>query len=90
MQKGAEVMHKTDYSFLNNGMLPAGLLNITADIYSLRALSWSRKNQFADVSSALAAIAKVQPDTGMLLQKSIRSMGTCTSDKRILYAFTQS
>ena len=34
MQKGAEVMHRFDYSFLDNGMLPAGLLNITADIYS--------------------------------------------------------
>ena len=34
MQKGAEAMHRFDYSFLDNGMLPAGLLSITADIYS--------------------------------------------------------
>ena len=34
MQKGAEAMHRFDYSFLDNGMLPAGLLNITSDIYS--------------------------------------------------------
>ena len=34
MQKGAEAMHRFDYSFLDNGMLPAGLLNITTDIYS--------------------------------------------------------
>ena len=38
MQKGAEAMHRFDYSFLDNGMLPAGLLNITTDIYSLRAM----------------------------------------------------
>lgn len=53
-------MHRFDYSFLDNGMLPAGLLNITADIYSLRAMSWNRKDQFADVFTELAAIAKVQ------------------------------
>ena len=33
MQKGAEVMHIFDCSFPDNGMLPAGLLNIAADIY---------------------------------------------------------
>ena len=53
-------MHRFDYSFLDNGMLPAGLLNITIDIYSLRAMSWNRKDQFADVFTELAAIAKVQ------------------------------
>ena len=60
MQKGAEAMHRFDYSFLENGMLPAGLLNITTDIYSLRAMSWSRKDQFSDVFTELAYIAKVQ------------------------------
>ena len=42
-------MHRFDYSFLDNGMLPAGLLNITADIYSLRVMVHERKEQFIDV-----------------------------------------
>ena len=36
-------MHRFDYSFLNNGMLPAYLINIPADIYALRATSWNRQ-----------------------------------------------
>ena len=78
MQKGAEVMHRFDYSFLDNGMLPAGLLNITSDIYSLRALSWSRKDQFADVFTELAAIAKVQS-----VKSSNAIEGIVTTDERI-------
>ncbi len=53
-------MHQFDYSFLENGMIPAGLLNITAEIYSLRAMAADRKTQFEQVYSELAAIAKVQ------------------------------
>ena len=34
MQKGDLIMHIFGYSFLQNGLLPAGLLNITADIYT--------------------------------------------------------
>ena len=78
MQKGAEVMHRFDYSFLDNGMLPAGLLNITADIYSLRAMSWNRKDQFADVFTELAAIAKVQS-----VKSSNAIEGIVTTDERI-------
>ena len=71
-------MHRFDYSFLDNGMLPAGLLNITSDIYSLRALSWSRKEQFADVFTELAAIAKVQS-----VKSSNAIEGIVTTDERI-------
>ena len=71
-------MHRFDYSFLDNGMLPAGLLNITSDIYSLRALSWSRKDQFADVFTELAAIAKVQS-----VKSSNAIEGIVTTDERI-------
>ena len=78
MQKGAEAMHRFDYSFLDNGMLPAGLLNITADIYSLRAMSWNRKDQFADVFTELAAIAKVQS-----VKSSNAIEGIVTTDERI-------
>ena len=34
MQKGKSVMHQFNYAFLDNGLLPAGLFNLTADIYS--------------------------------------------------------
>ena len=78
MQKGAEVMHRFDFSFLDNGMLPTGLLNITADIYSLRAMSRSRKDQFADVFTELAAIAKVQS-----VKSSNAIEGIVTTDERI-------
>ena len=35
-------------------MLPAGLLNITADIYSLRVMVSDRKEQYTDVFTELA------------------------------------
>jgi len=71
-------MHRFDYSFLNNGMLPAYLINITTDIYSLRAMSWNRKDQFADVFTELAAIAKVQS-----VKSSNAIEGIVTTDERI-------
>ena len=46
MQKGDLIMHIFDYSFLQNGLLPAGLLNITTDIYTLRVMAMGRKEQF--------------------------------------------
>ena len=46
-------MHHFDYSFLDNGMLPAGLINITADIYSLWVLASDRKDKFKDVFTEL-------------------------------------
>lgn len=78
MQKGTDAMHRFDYSFLDNGMLHAGLLNITLDIYTLRAMSWSRKDQFADVFTELAAIAKVQS-----VKSSNAIEGIVTTDERI-------
>lgn len=78
MQKGAGAMHRFDYSFLNNGMLPAYLINITADIYSLRAVSWSKKDQFANVFTELAEIAKVQS-----VKCSNAIEGIVTTDERI-------
>ncbi len=78
MQKGADVMRKFDYSFLRNGMLPAGLLNVTADIYSLRAMAWNRKEQFADVFTELTRVAKVQS-----VKSSNEIEGIVTTDERI-------
>jgi Fic family protein len=78
MQKGSGFMHIFDYSFLDNGMLPAGLMNITVDIYSLRAMSWSRKDQFANVYTELESIAKVQS-----VKSSNEIEGIVTTDERI-------
>jgi Fic family protein len=78
MQKGFWIMHKFNYSFLDNGMLPAGLVNITTDIYSLREMARSRKDQFADVFTELAVIAKVQS-----VKSSNEIEGIITTDERI-------
>lgn len=71
-------MHRFDYSFLHNGMLPAGLLNITADIYTLRVMALNRKEQYMDVFTELAAIAKVQS-----VKSSNEIEGIVTTDERI-------
>jgi len=36
MQKGGMIMRTFDYSFLNNGLLPANLLNLTTNIAELK------------------------------------------------------
>jgi len=71
-------MRKFDYSFLDNGMLPAGLLNITADIYTLRTMALNRKEQYTDVFTELEAIAKVQS-----VKSSNEIEGIVTTDERI-------
>ena len=71
-------MHRFDYSFLENGLLPAGLFNMTASIYELRAASWTRKEQFEDVFSGLEVIARVQSVKG-----SNAIEGIVTTDERI-------
>ena len=42
-------MHIFDYSFLESGMIPVSLLNITAVISALRVMAANRKDQFDDV-----------------------------------------
>ncbi len=71
-------MHRFDYSFLDKGMLPTGLLNITADIYSLRVLALDRKERFIDVFTELASIAKIQS-----VKSSNEIEGIVTTDERI-------
>lgn len=71
-------MHIFDYSFLDNGKIPSQLLNITADIYSLKALSGYRKNDFEDIYTALSEIAKVQS-----VKNSNAIEGIVTTDQRI-------
>ena len=71
-------MHHFDYSFLDNGMLPAGLVNITSDIYALRVMAVNRKEQFENVFTELAAVAKVQS-----VKCSNQIEGIVTTDDRI-------
>ena len=78
MQKGGAVMHKFDYSFLDNGMLPASLVNLTSDIYSLRTASANRKLENERAFIELVKIAKVQS-----VKSSNAIEGIITSDKRI-------
>ncbi len=71
-------MHIFDYSFLQNVLIPAGLLNITADIYTLRVMALDRKERFIDVFTELEAIAKVQS-----VKSSNEIEGIVTTDERI-------
>lgn len=71
-------MRKFDYSFLDIGLLPANLLNITTSIYSLRTAAGVRKDEYAGVFTELEAVAKVQS-----VKSSNAIEGIVTSDQRI-------
>ena len=67
-----------DYSFLEHGMLPAGLVNIVGAISELRERESERKDSFEDVFVKLESIAKVQSIKG-----SNEIEGIVTSEQRI-------
>lgn len=71
-------MHKFDYSFLADGLLPANLVNLTANIASLSVKSTVRKADFKNVFASLESIAKVQS-----VKSSNAIEGIITSDERI-------
>ncbi len=71
-------MRKFDYSFLNNGLLPAGLVNLTASIASLKTMAGVRKDDYANVFTELEAIAKIQS-----IKSSNAIEGIVTTDDRI-------
>lgn len=71
-------MHKFDYSFLNNGLLPAQLVNLTASIASLKTMSSVRKMENMQVFTELEAVARVQS-----IKSSNAIEGIVTSDDRI-------
>lgn len=71
-------MRRFDYSFLNNGLLPAKLMNITASIASLKTMASVRKEEHICVFTELEAIAKVQS-----VKSSNAIEGIVTSDERI-------
>ncbi len=71
-------MRKFDYSFLDNGLLPAKLVSLTGNIYSLRTAAGMRKDDHADIFTALESVARVQS-----VKSSNAIEGIITSDKRI-------
>ncbi len=77
-------MHKFDYSFLNNGMLPSELVNVTASISSLKTASQFRKDDFKKVFTELEKIAKIQS-----VKSSNEIEGIVTTDERIVQIVQQ-
>ncbi len=53
-------MRRFDYSFLDNGLLPANFVSIVAHICALRTLADVRKENYFAVFAALEAAARVQ------------------------------
>lgn len=72
-------MRKFDYSFLDNGLLPANLVNLTASISELKVMAGVRKADYAGVFTKLESIAKVQS-----VKSSNAIEGIVTSDERIV------
>ena len=78
-------MRKFNYSFLDDGVLPANLINLTSVIYSLKTESNIRKDEFEKIFTELEKIAKVQS-----VKSSNAIEGIVTSDKRIVEIVNQS
>ena len=78
MQEWSVNMRKFDYSFLNNGLLPANLINLTASISSLKTMAGIRKEEYKKIFTELEAIAKIQS-----IKSSNEIEGIITSDERI-------
>lgn len=71
-------MRKFDYSFLNNGLLPANFVNLTANIAALKTMAGVRKDEYTQIFTELEAAAKVQS-----IKSSNAIEGIVTSDERI-------
>ena len=71
-------MKHFNYSFLESGTLPAGLVNIVEAIAGLRKRETQRKSDYPDVFTRLESIAKVQSVKG-----SNAIEGIVTSEQRI-------
>lgn len=71
-------MRRFDYSFLDNGVLPASLVNLTSSIYALKTMAGVRKDEYASVFTELESIAKIQS-----IKSSNAIEGIVTSDERI-------
>ena len=71
-------MHIFDYGFLDNGLLPANLIDLTGGIYSLKTAAGVRKSEYRTVFTELESVAKVQS-----VKSSNAIEGIVTSDGRI-------
>ena len=71
-------MRRFDYSFLNNGLLPANLVNLTSNIAALKTMAGVRKEEYTQIFTELEAVAKVQS-----IKSSNAIEGIVTSDERI-------
>lgn len=67
-----------DYSFLDNGLLPVSLVNLTSGIASLKTMAGVRKDEYAKILTELESIARVQS-----VKSSNAIEGIVTSDERI-------
>jgi Fic family protein len=77
-QTGGLLMRSFDYSFLESGMLPAGLVNIVGAIAELRERENIHKENYPDVFTCLESIAKLQSVKG-----SNAIEGIVTSEQRM-------
>lgn len=71
-------MHQFDYSFLENKLVPANLINVTSAIASLKMMDQLRKNDFKTIFTELEKVAKVQS-----VKSSNAIEGIITTDDRI-------
>ena len=71
-------MRNFDYSFLNNGLLPASFVNLTSNIAALKTMAGVRKDEYTQIFTELEAIARVQS-----IKSSNAMEGIVTSDERI-------
>ena len=71
-------MKRFDYSFLEKGLLPAGLVNVVGAIAELRARESQMKDKYPVVFTRLESIAKVQSVKG-----SNAIEGIVTTDQRV-------
>lgn len=71
-------MRKFDYSFLDNGLLPANLVNLTSNITALKTMAGVRKDVYMQIFTKLEAVAKIQS-----IKSSNAIEGIVTSDERI-------
>lgn len=78
-------MRRFDYSFLKNGMLPVRIVNMAANIYSLKTLAKIRKDENLKTFTELESIAKIQS-----VKSSNAIEGIITSDDRIKAIVNQS
>ena len=77
-------MRKFEYPFLNNGLLPANFVNLTANISSLKTMAGIRKDKYKQIFTEIEAVAKIQS-----IKNSNAIEGIVTSDERIVAIVNQ-